>query len=328
MASLVDAVEKPGVEVAVLVEVAVEADDADEAATEEDEDDDDDEEGDFLDAAYWDDFYADDEQFDWYSAPGVVYSACAREMARLRPETARILDVGCGTASHLAALALRGADVTGADFSRRVVELGVEFDESKRVGYVQADARCLPFRDGSFDVLIDKGCLDCFVSRAEGSRMCHEYLRQVSRVLAPQGVLVLCAVSGVDVVTLLHTGKAIRNRDDTIAPPREPLDDWELARTAAAGEGSGGFKVVQIVASRSKHIYRCVKADSPPPMAQGAPADDDDVFDDQTRDVTLEPGFFCGACAYKLHDLLDLANVAVPRNCPGCDAPVRRFAMS
>lgn len=79
---------------------------------------------DFLDAKYWTSFYDDDdEQFDWYSAPGLTYAAVLREVVARRADgVTTILDVGCGTAGHLSALArCREAVVMGIDFSPRVV---------------------------------------------------------------------------------------------------------------------------------------------------------------------------------------------------------------
>ena len=64
----------------------------------------------FQTPKYWDAFYDDEEVYDWYSAAGAMYAACRRELRRLKGR-GRVLDVGCGTASHLAALA-KYADVT------------------------------------------------------------------------------------------------------------------------------------------------------------------------------------------------------------------------
>ena len=115
------------------------------------------EEGDFQDPGYWDDFYDDGEQYDWYSAAGAVFAAARREMRRVERATgrpARVLDVGCGTATHLAELGAFGA-VTGVDFSPRVVEACRESDPEGRATYVCADALDLPFEAGSFDVVLD-----------------------------------------------------------------------------------------------------------------------------------------------------------------------------
>ena len=303
------------------------------------------EEGDFQDPGYWDDFYDDGEQYDWYSAAGAVFAAARREMRRVERATgrpARVLDVGCGTATHLAELGAFGA-VTGVDFSPRVVEACRESDPEGRATYVCADALDLPFEAGSFDVVLDKGCLDCFVS-SETARYAprDRYLCEVARVLGDGGVFVVTSVCGADVVSLLSDGVANRCAEATAGATRPPADAWEVARSPGGGGAISGsdagdqrFDVLQIVATRQKHVFRCA------PRGAAAPAGDDGAarvddegdadFDDATSArLTLADGLFCGACARRVSDLLPIPDGgrAVPKACPGCGAGVRRFAMS
>ena len=51
------------------------------------------------------------------------------------------------------------------------------------------------FAPDSFDIIVDKGCLDCFVS-GEGQDRIHDYLRELARVLKPSGRLLLVPVNG------------------------------------------------------------------------------------------------------------------------------------
>ena len=133
------------------VENAEENDDADDA---------------FQTPKYWDAFYDDEEVYDWYSAAGAMYAACRRELRRLKGR-GRVLDVGCGTASHLSALA-KYADVTGVDFSETVINANKAREEG--VTYLVEDASSLSsLEDNSFDIVLDKGCLDCFVSAPDAS---------------------------------------------------------------------------------------------------------------------------------------------------------------
>jgi ubiquinone/menaquinone biosynthesis C-methylase UbiE len=63
----------------------------------------------------------------------------------------RVLDVGCGTGTHLARYAGRGCAVAGVDRDPRMLERA-----RGRLGpgavLVEADAGSLPFEDGSFDL--------------------------------------------------------------------------------------------------------------------------------------------------------------------------------
>src|SRR5258708_40168626 len=69
----------------------------------------------------------------------------------------RTLEVACGRGGFVRALARKGADAVGLDFSRAALKIGRErslnFDEESRAAFVQADAHSLPFRDGYFDVI-------------------------------------------------------------------------------------------------------------------------------------------------------------------------------
>ena len=80
------------------------------------------------------------------------------ELARVQPGN-RALDLCCGTGDIAFALARRGAEVTGLDFSQKMLAVA----EARRLGYpklkthnpifVQADAEQIPFADASFDVV-------------------------------------------------------------------------------------------------------------------------------------------------------------------------------
>jgi ubiquinone/menaquinone biosynthesis C-methylase UbiE len=91
----------------------------------------------------------------------------------------RVLEVGCGTGSDLLQFAKHGALATGVDLTFTHVELARE-----RVGELavvhQADARDLPFPDGSFDYVYSHGVL----------HHCDEpqkVVREMLRVLRPGG---------------------------------------------------------------------------------------------------------------------------------------------
>jgi len=76
----------------------------------------------------------------------------ARFIKKIFPDTRiSILDVGCGTGSLLQALAAEGYNVKGVDNSAGMIKKALE----KLPGMVtQADAICLPFPAGTFDLVI------------------------------------------------------------------------------------------------------------------------------------------------------------------------------
>lgn len=82
---------------------------------------------DFVNPEYWDHFYEvlslakskdDDEHFDWYSANEILVEV----VSSLATPSSKVLDVGCGTASHLGDLSKLGYEVSGCDFSETVIE--------------------------------------------------------------------------------------------------------------------------------------------------------------------------------------------------------------
>jgi SAM-dependent methyltransferase len=105
------------------------------------------------------------------------------------PAGLRILDVGCGDAGLVVALAERGAIVTGVDADPRMLAAGRARAETSGVAAQlrQGDIRALPFADGSFDVVLAITVL-CFVDPAARA------LAEMARVLTPGGRLVIGAL--------------------------------------------------------------------------------------------------------------------------------------
>jgi demethylmenaquinone methyltransferase/2-methoxy-6-polyprenyl-1,4-benzoquinol methylase len=71
------------------------------------------------------------------------------------PKGGRMLDVGTGT-GDIAFEAFRvdpTAFVTGLDFTREMMEIGRKREDSRRIGWCQADALRLPFPDAAFDAV-------------------------------------------------------------------------------------------------------------------------------------------------------------------------------
>jgi demethylmenaquinone methyltransferase/2-methoxy-6-polyprenyl-1,4-benzoquinol methylase len=107
----------------------------------------------------------------------------------------RILDVGCGTGelTRLSAHHYPGALVVGIDFTAAMVRHAFSATSPRRGGartrYARATVNRLPFRDGSFDLVVS-----AFVARNLPSLS--TAFRELARVLAPGGTLAVLDITG------------------------------------------------------------------------------------------------------------------------------------
>ena len=96
------------------------------------------------------------------------------------------VDLGCGTGTDLMYLAQQGYRVIGVDIAieplrfarQRFRQAGLD------IPLIQADARFLPFRDASINLICDSGCFHSFAPELRPA-----YARSVARVLKPGGIL-------------------------------------------------------------------------------------------------------------------------------------------
>jgi ubiquinone/menaquinone biosynthesis C-methylase UbiE len=120
--------------------------------------------------------------------------AAIREMLAL-PVDARVLDAPCGWGRHTALLAEASCDVVGCDLSFDLMQHATR-DTGAR--YVAADIRDLPFRDASFDAVLNVyTSLGLFLDDAEDITA----LREARRVLTGDGVFLLESMHRDDVIS-------------------------------------------------------------------------------------------------------------------------------
>ncbi|MBF0409070.1 MAG: class I SAM-dependent methyltransferase [Candidatus Riflebacteria bacterium] len=97
----------------------------------------------------------------------------------------RILDVGCGTGRHSILLASMGAQVTGIDFSEKMLQKAREKINSERVEFRHTDfSRGIPFPDETFDMVVS--CLVFDHIHDVGTLM-----KNMARVCTPSGKIVI-----------------------------------------------------------------------------------------------------------------------------------------
>jgi SAM-dependent methyltransferase len=133
------------------------------------------------DKRHWDEF--------WASSPGMedTYANDGRLVAfllsRLDVRGKRVLEVGAGTGRDSLALAENGAEVWTLDYSDESLRL-MQQGAGERIHIVCGDARAIPFRDGTFDVVFHQGLLEHF-------RAPLEILAENRRVLRSGGHLLV-----------------------------------------------------------------------------------------------------------------------------------------
>ncbi|SDY45755.1 Methyltransferase domain-containing protein [Saccharopolyspora shandongensis] len=101
------------------------------------------------------------------------------------PSGGLVLDVGCGPGNVTAQLgrAVGPAGLAiGVDVSRPMLARAARTETADNVGFIRADARDLPFPDGTFDLVTSLAALQLIPEP-------HEVLGGMARVLAPGGWL-------------------------------------------------------------------------------------------------------------------------------------------
>ncbi len=105
-------------------------------------------------------------------------------------KTDKILEIGFGTGKLIAAMADLASEgkITGIDFSATMLQQATRFNrqhvESGRVELLQKECCELPFEDNSFDKL-------CAINTLYFWEDPEKYLREMLRVLKPQGKIVI-----------------------------------------------------------------------------------------------------------------------------------------
>jgi ubiquinone/menaquinone biosynthesis C-methylase UbiE len=113
-----------------------------------------------------------------------VHELVRRRAATFLPPRGAVLDVGCGTGRLLAVLRRDhpAAFMVGVDAAAAMVRAATA--RWPTVCFVRADARCLPFRDNQFDVVMATLAYRHWADRAGAAG-------ELARVARPQGAVVV-----------------------------------------------------------------------------------------------------------------------------------------
>lgn len=102
----------------------------------------------------------------------------------------RALDLGCGTGTNAITLAQYHWQVTGVDFVSNAIKKAHHQAQQAgiQVDFILDDVTKLSSINGNFDLVLDIGCFHNLAE--EGKR---RYIRNLKRLLAPQGTFLLYA---------------------------------------------------------------------------------------------------------------------------------------
>lgn len=148
--------------------------------------------------SHWDSFWDEKREIrDIYSNSDRV----ARNIARVCDvKGKRVLEVGAGTGRDSFPLIAQGADVYQLDYSINSLKIMKRIADAENVRsfILGGDTFCLPFRDGTFDVVFHQGLLEHF-RKPEARALLTENIR----VLKPGGLLLVDVPQRYHIYTLI-----------------------------------------------------------------------------------------------------------------------------
>lgn len=123
-------------------------------------------------------------------------------------KNSKILDVGCGAGVMAKEVANRGYEVFGMDYSYNMIKkanalcgVNMKFD----MKFLQGDIESLPFKDSVFDMVLCLGVITYLKSEKKA-------LREMSRVLKPDGTLILSILNKVSLAKCFDIPVLVKRR--------------------------------------------------------------------------------------------------------------------
>lgn len=129
------------------------------------------------------------------------------------------LDLGCGPGVATASLASRFSPAVGMDIASGAVSeaRALAREKGERASFLVAEAPLLPFRDRSFGLVFDRGCLQAIPRNAW-----ERYFREVERLLVPGGMLQLYVSKAAREFPPLLSARGVRLRLKWLKGKRGP----------------------------------------------------------------------------------------------------------
>ena len=147
----------------------------------------------------------------------------------------KALDLGCGTGIYSIELAKKGAHVVGVDSSLDMLGFAnaMSIKQRRRPSFIRADAKRLPFKDSSFDIIVSV-CSLCFIKNPLAS------LKEAARVLMPGGRLVAAILNKNSPWAVIRRAKGLFM--DTVYSKAHFMSPAKLEKLLADAE----FRVIDV----------------------------------------------------------------------------------
>merc|ERR1712166_42321 len=139
---------------------------------------------------YWDERYTNDKEvFDWYQR----YDGIKSLITRFAEPESRVLMVGCGN-SRLSEEMYEDniKDITNIDISDTcIVDMKKRCVAMEDMRWHTMDVLKLPFNEGAFEAVIDKGTMDSILCGEGSTKNVAVMCKHISRVLKPGGAYIV-----------------------------------------------------------------------------------------------------------------------------------------
>jgi ubiquinone/menaquinone biosynthesis C-methylase UbiE len=151
---------------------------------------------------------------------------CVRQLLAAEGTCERILDIGCGTGDYFTIAADHQASYHGIDWSyfmARGANAKVAAQGSRHL-IVVGSGVAIPYASDCFDIVLAIGYIEYFANPEEA-------LKEIRRVLKPDGILVMQSYKRDVFLTLGQLGRKLRNRYRYLRGAETPSSDkswpWE-----------------------------------------------------------------------------------------------------
>jgi len=85
-------------------------------------------------------------------------------------------------------------NITNIDLCQEVIQYMNSIKGGRDIEFIQMDAMDMKFKDGTFDVVIDKGCCDSMWTATDTRNCCKKSQQEIYRILTPTGKFLMFSV--------------------------------------------------------------------------------------------------------------------------------------